>query len=397
MMSAAKRGCQRSKRACWTETVFSAGAKPYIAAMTDTLTLLGIETSCDETAAAVLRRAPDGAVTLLSDVVLSQIDEHSPYGGVVPEIAARAHADVADTVVSEALAKSGLELRDLDAIAATSGPGLIGGVMVGMMTGKALAMAADKPFIPINHLEGHALSPRLAEPCAFPYLLLLVSGGHCQFIAVRGLGDYQRLGSTIDDAAGEAFDKLAKTLGIGFPGGPAVERLAKDGDPDRFDLPRPLLNRPGLDMSFAGLKTAAARVVEQAPLDAQGKADLCASFQAAVAECLSEKARRALVEFQDTHRGDCRLVVAGGVAANQTIRASLEAVADAAGAVLIAPPLRHCTDNAAMIALAGAERLAAGLVSDNGLSVSARPRWPLDETSARDNPVFGGGKRGAKA
>ena len=397
MMSAAKRGCQRSKRACWTETVSSAGAKPYIAAMTDTLTLLGIETSCDETAAAVLRRAPDGAVTLLSDVVLSQIDEHSPYGGVVPEIAARAHADVADTVVSEALAKSGLELRDLDAIAATSGPGLIGGVMVGMMTGKALAMAADKPFIPINHLEGHALSPRLAESCAFPYLLLLVSGGHCQFIAVRGLGDYQRLGSTIDDAAGEAFDKLAKTLGIGFPGGPAVERLAKDGDPDRFDLPRPLLNRPGLDMSFAGLKTAAARVVEQAPLDAQGKADLCASFQAAVAECLSEKARRALVEFQDTHRGDCRLVVAGGVAANQTIRASLDTVADAAGAVLIAPPLRHCTDNAAMIALAGAERLAAGLVGDNGLSVSARPRWPLDETSARDNPVFGGGKRGAKA
>ena len=365
--------------------------------MTDTLTLLGIETSCDETAAAVLRRAPDGAVTLLSDVVLSQIDEHSPYGGVVPEIAARAHADVADTVVSEALAKSGLELRDLDAIAATSGPGLIGGVMVGMMTGKALAMAADKPFIPINHLEGHALSPRLAEPCAFPYLLLLVSGGHCQFIAVRGLGDYQRLGSTIDDAAGEAFDKLAKTLGIGFPGGPAVERLAKDGDPDRFDLPRPLLNRPGLDMSFAGLKTAAARVVEQAPLDAQGKADLCASFQAAVAECLSEKARRALAVFQDAHSGDCRLVVAGGVAANQTIRASLDTVADAAGAVLIAPPLRHCTDNAAMIALAGAERLAAGLVRENGLSVSARPRWPLDETSARDNPVFGGGKRGAKA
>ncbi|MEL6859193.1 MAG: tRNA (adenosine(37)-N6)-threonylcarbamoyltransferase complex transferase subunit TsaD [Pseudomonadota bacterium] len=365
--------------------------------MTDALTLLGIETSCDETAAAVLRRAPDGTVTLLSEIVLSQIDEHSPYGGVVPEIAARAHADVTDSVVAEALSKSAVKLTELDAIAATSGPGLIGGVMVGMMTGKALAMAAGKPFIPINHLEGHALSPRLAAACPFPYLLLLVSGGHCQFIAVRGLGDYQRLGSTIDDAAGEAFDKLAKTLGIGFPGGPAVERLAKAGDPARFALPRPLLNRPGLDMSFAGLKTAAARVVEQEQLDAQGQADLCASFQTAIADCLAEKARRALAQFQETHDAASRLVVAGGVAANQTIRSALDQVADSAGAVLIAPPLRHCTDNAAMIALAGAERLAAGLVDTNGLIAAARPRWPLDETSARENPIFGGGKRGAKA
>ncbi|MEL7108361.1 MAG: tRNA (adenosine(37)-N6)-threonylcarbamoyltransferase complex transferase subunit TsaD [Pseudomonadota bacterium] len=363
--------------------------------MTDHVTVLGIETSCDETAAAVLRRGADGSVEILSETVLSQIDDHAPYGGVVPEIAARAHADVTDTVVLKTLQESGLALTELDAIAATSGPGLIGGVMVGMMTGKALAFASGKPFIPINHLEGHALSPRLAHACAFPYLLLLVSGGHCQFIAVKGLGDYQRLGSTIDDAAGEAFDKLAKTLGIGFPGGPAVERLAQSGDPDRFKLPRPLLNRPGLDMSFAGLKTAAARIVEAETLDAQGQADLCASYQAAIADCLAEKTRRAIGAFDAT--GDLRLVVAGGVAANMTIRGALDAVARDAGAELIAPPLRHCTDNAAMIALAGAERLNAGLTGADGLSFSARPRWPLDESAARNNPAYGGGKRGAKA
>lgn len=365
--------------------------------MTDPICVLGIETSCDETAAAVLRRAPDGTVSILAETVRSQIDEHAPYGGVVPEIAARAHAEIADEIVSQTLQKSGVGLADLDAIAATSGPGLIGGVMVGMMTGKAMALAADKPFVPINHLEGHALSPRLADPCPFPYLLLLVSGGHCQFIAVAGLGDYRRLGSTIDDAAGEAFDKLAKTLGIGFPGGPAVERLASDGDAKRFALPRPLLNRPGLDMSFAGLKTAAARVVEAESLDIRGQADLCASFQAAIAECLAEKSRRALIEFQDGQGGDTRLVVAGGVAANQTIRAALNDVAEAADASLIAPPLRHCTDNAAMIALAGAERLAAGLVDDAGLTFAARPRWPLDEARAQADPAYGGGKRGAKA
>ena len=365
--------------------------------MTDPICILGIETSCDETAAAVIRRASDGTVSILAETVRSQIDEHAPYGGVVPEIAARAHADVADTIVTKTLQESGLEIADLDAIAATSGPGLIGGVMVGMMTGKAIALAADKPFIPINHLEGHALSPRLADACPFPYLLLLVSGGHCQFISVSGLGDYQRLGSTIDDAAGEAFDKLAKTLGIGFPGGPAVERLASKGDAQRFALPRPLLNRPGLDMSFAGLKTAAARVVEAATLDAQDQADLCASFQAAVAECLAEKTRRALIEFQEGHNGDTRLVVAGGVAANQAIRTALNDVAEAAGTSLIAPPLRHCTDNAAMIALAGAERLAAGLVDETGLTFAARPRWPLDEARAQIDPAYGGGKRGAKA
>ncbi|MEO1553029.1 MAG: tRNA (adenosine(37)-N6)-threonylcarbamoyltransferase complex transferase subunit TsaD [Pseudomonadota bacterium] len=365
--------------------------------MTDTVTLLGIETSCDETAAAILRRDPNGQVEILSETVRSQIDEHAPYGGVVPEIAARAHADVTDKIVSRALQDSGVTLAELDAIAATSGPGLIGGVMVGMMTGKALALAAGKPFIPVNHLEGHALSPRLADRCPFPYLLLLVSGGHCQFIAVKGLGDYHRLGTTIDDAAGEAFDKLAKTLGIGFPGGPAVERLALQGDASRYRLPRPLLNRPGLDMSFAGLKTAAARIAEAEPLDAQGRADLCASYQAAIADCLAEKTRRALDVFRPDTSGAARLVVAGGVAANQTIRAALDRVAQEGGATLIAPPLRHCTDNAAMIALAGAERLAAGMVPQNGQSFSARPRWPLDEASALTDPAYGSGKRGAKA
>jgi N6-L-threonylcarbamoyladenine synthase len=360
------------------------------------ITVLGLESSCDETAASVVR-LEGGRADVLSNVVRSQIEEHSPYGGVVPEIAARAHAEIADEVAQKALLDSGLSLSELDGIAATSGPGLIGGVMVGMMTGKALALASGKPFIPINHLEGHALSPRLTEYCPFPYLLLLVSGGHCQFIAVKGLSDYQRLGSTIDDAAGEAFDKLAKTLGIGFPGGPAVERLAKEGNGIRFDLPRPLLNRPGLDMSFAGLKTAAARVVEGEDLDEQGVRDLCASFQSAVADCLSEKTARALAVFQEEIPGDTRLVVAGGVAANQLLRGALEAVAKEAGAHLIAPPLKYCTDNAAMIALAGAERLAAGLVAADSLSFAARPRWPLDEASAQSNPVFGGGKRGAKA
>ena len=365
--------------------------------MSNPVTLLGIETSCDETAAAILRRHADGSVDILSETVRSQIDEHAPYGGVVPEIAARAHADITDQVVARTLEDSGLAASDLDAIAATSGPGLIGGVMVGMMTGKAMALALNKPFIPINHLEGHALSPRLAATCPFPYLLLLVSGGHCQFLAVTGLGAYQRLGTTIDDAAGEAFDKLAKTLGIGFPGGPAVERLAQQGDPTRFDLPRPLMNRPGLDMSFAGLKTAAARIVEGERLNEQGQADLCASYQAAIADCLAGKTARALEAFQAEHNGETRLVVAGGVAANQTIRSALDRVATDAGAMLIAPPLRHCTDNAAMIALAGAERLATGLVVEDGLSFSARPRWPLDEASAKADPAYGGGKRGAKA
>ncbi len=364
--------------------------------MTQTVKILGVESSCDETAAAIVELSKDGPI-VLSNIVKDQIENHLPYGGVVPEIAARAHADRADLVVEAALKAADVGIEDLDGVAATSGPGLIGGVLVGMMMGKALAMAADIPFIPINHLEGHALSPRLTASCPFPYLLLLVSGGHCQFIAVEGLGQYRRLGSTIDDAAGEAFDKLAKTLGIGFPGGPAVETLAQSGDAERYDLPRPLLNRPGLDMSFAGLKTAAARVAEADDFGEADKADLCASFQAAISDCLSAKTRRALKVFQSQQQGQTRLVVAGGVAANQTLRAALEAAAEEAGATLIAPPLKYCTDNAAMIALAGAERLRGGLVPTESLSVSARPRWPLDEVAAAENPVFGGGKRGAKA
>lgn len=357
-------------------------------------TVLGIETSCDETAAAVLR-LEDGRATILSEIVRSQVEAHAPYGGVVPEIAARAHADIADQIVAAAIEQSGLSLVELDGIAATSGPGLIGGVMVGMMTGKALALASAKPFLPVNHLEGHALSPRLAEDCAFPYLLLLVSGGHCQFIEVRGLGQYRRLGTTIDDAAGEAFDKLAKLLGLGFPGGPAVERTAAGGDPKRYKLPRPLMDRDGLDMSFAGLKTAAARIIEAGELSEQDKSDLCASYQAAIADCLTQRADRALGMFEAD--GEKRLVVAGGVAANQAIRASLDGAASRHGARLIAPPLRHCTDNAAMIALAGAEHLAAGKVDADAMSFSARPRWPLDEASALADPAYGGGKRGAKA
>lgn len=365
--------------------------------MTDAhFTVLGVETSCDETAAAIVRLSPN-RVEILGETVRSQVEDHAPYGGVVPEIAARAHVDVADRVVAAAMQDAGLSYDNLDAVAATTGPGLIGGVLVGAMTGKAIAMAAECPFFPINHLEGHALSPRLTEDCPFPYLLLLVSGGHCQFIEVRGLGDYVRLGSTIDDAAGEAFDKTAKLLGLGFPGGPAVERAAETGNPTAIDLPRPLLNRPGLDMSFAGLKTAVARAAATEPLSETRVADLCASFQRAVADVLGEKTRRALQIFKTNTDGPFRLVVAGGVAANCELRRILEVTAKSAEARFIAPPLRYCTDNAAMIALAGAERLRAGLLEKDTLSTTARPRWPLDETSAAFDPAYGGGKRGAKA
>lgn len=360
---------------------------------TKPLTVLGIETSCDETAAAVLRLSADGKPDVLAERVRSQIEEHTPYGGVVPEIAARAHVEVCDAVVRAAMEEADLSYRDLDAVCATSGPGLIGGVMVGMMTGKAIAMAADVPFLPVNHLEGHALSPRLGDACPFPYLLLLVSGGHCQFLDVRGLGDYRRLGSTIDDAAGEAFDKTAKVLGLGFPGGPAVEHCARDGDDRAIDLPRPLMDRPGLDMSFAGLKTAALRAAEAEDLTEKRRANICASFQRAVADVLAGKASRAMNDFSSDN--GTRLVVAGGVAANQTIRAALDEAAAAQGFELHAPPLKWCTDNAAMIALAGASHLQNGAAGD--LAFGARPRWPLDEASADQSPAYGSGKKGAKA
>jgi N6-L-threonylcarbamoyladenine synthase len=354
------------------------------------ITVLGIETSCDETAAAVVRLR-SGRAEVLAEKVYSQVSEHLAYGGVVPEIAARAHAEKADRVVAATMAEAGIGYDALDGVAATSGPGLIGGVMVGMMTGKAIALGAGKPFIPVNHLEGHALSPRLGDDCPFPYLLLLVSGGHCQFLAVDGLSAYTRLGSTIDDAAGEAFDKTAKLLGLGFPGGPILEKWAEKGDSRAISLPRPLLDRPGLDMSFAGLKTAARQAVEAETLTETRTANIAASFQTAVSDVLAEKSRRAMEVFAPGREAR-RFVVAGGVAANRTIRARLEGVCADKGFSFHAPPLKWCTDNGAMIALAGAEHLLAGRAGD--LGAAARPRWPLDEAST---PAYGGGKKGAKA
>jgi N6-L-threonylcarbamoyladenine synthase len=359
------------------------------------LVVLGIESSCDETAAAVVRLAPDGRAAVLSDLVWGQAEAHAPYRGVVPEIAARAHAEKVDAVIAAAMAEAGLGFADLDGVAATAGPGLIGGVMVGLTAGKAVALAQGLALIAVNHLEGHAISPRLEQLVPFPYLLLLASGGHCQFIAVHNHGAYERLGSTIDDAAGEAFDKTAKLLGLGFPGGPAVEQRAKRGRADRFDLPRPLKGRAGCDLSFAGLKTAVARHAEAlAPLTEADKDDLSASFQAAVVEVLEDRAGRAMVAFGQRMPA-AHFVLAGGVAANQAIRVSMEKLSQNNGFVFAAPSLRYCTDNAAMIALAGAERLARG--QSDGLETPARARWPLDADAARTRPTHLPGRKGAKA
>jgi N6-L-threonylcarbamoyladenine synthase len=341
------------------------------------LTVLGIETSCDETAAAVVTSAGE----IRANLVLSQLDEHRPYGGVVPEIAARSHLDHIDRLVGEAMAQAELDFAELDGVAATAGPGLIGGVFVGVMTAKAIALAWDLPFLAVNHLEGHALTARLSDRLEFPYLLLLVSGGHCQLLAVEGVGRYRRLGGTIDDAVGEAFDKTAKLLGLGYPGGPAVEREARDGDPAAVALPRPMLGRPGLDFSFSGLKTAVRQAAEKAGVlagggDARARADLAASFQTAVGDILAERCAKALDLFQQEYGRPGPLVVAGGVAANRNLRARLETVATAADTRLVAPPPALCTDNAAMIAWAGVERLALGLTDP--LDFAARPRWPLE-------------------
>ncbi len=355
--------------------------------------VLGIETSCDETAAAVVTRSEDGTGSILSDIVLSQIDDHAAFGGVVPEIAARAHVEVLDSVVRSALAQASLTFADIDAVAATAGPGLIGGVLVGLTTAKAIALAADKPLIAVNHLEGHALTARLTDGIAFPYLLLLVSGGHSQFLAVEDIGRYRRLGSTIDDALGEAFDKAAKLLGLPYPGGPAVEKAAKAGDPTRFPLPRPLIDRPGADFSFSGLKTAVRLAAEAAaPLSDKDVADLCASFQAAVTDVVANRAAHAMRAFADSHGGPHVLVAAGGVAANQALRSALRNSAEDHGFRMVAPPVRLCSDNGVMIAWAGAERLARGLTDP--LDVAARPRWPLDELAA---PKLGAGAKGARA
>jgi len=360
---------------------------------TGPLVVLGLETSCDETAASVVRLDESGRAEVLSSVVHSQIDDHAAYGGVVPEIAARSHVEIIAGVTARAMEQAGLGYEGLDGVAATAGPGLVGGVMVGLSFGKAVALARDLPLVAVNHLEGHAVSARLGEPVAYPFLLLLVSGGHCQLLEVRGVGDMSRLGTTIDDAAGEAFDKIAKAMGLGYPGGPALERLAAQGDGSRFELPRALLGRKDCDFSFSGLKTAASRLAAACETE-QDRADLANAVQTAIARQLSERSERAMKAYAEAH--EHRLfVVAGGVAANRTVRATLEATAERNGFAFLAPPMAYCTDNAAMIALAGAERLRAGLTSD--IDVAARPRWPLDERRAIDDPVHKTGRKGAKA
>jgi len=343
--------------------------------------ILGIETTCDETAAAVVGIGFDGRGEILSNEVLSQIAEHAAYGGVVPEIAARAHVEVIDRLVARALATAGCAFKDLDGIAAAAGPGLIGGVMIGLTTAKALSLVTRKPLMAVNHLEAHALTARLTDGIPFPYLLLLASGGHTQLVAVKGVGEYTRLGTTIDDAIGEAFDKIAKLLGLGYPGGPQVEREALKGDPERFSLPRPMLGRAEPNFSLSGLKTALRLEAERiAPLTPGDVADLCAGFQAAVVDVVADRTRAALRAFRDVAGHPTALVVAGGVAANQAIRGALQRLAVETGLKMVAPPLALCGDNGAMIAWAGLERLRLGLVDD--ITAPARARWPLD--SSRD-------------
>ena len=355
--------------------------------------VLGIETTCDETAAAVVQRRPDGSGVILSNEIRSQTAEHVAFGGVVPEIAARAHVESLDVLMRRALDRAGLNARDLDGVAAAAGPGLIGGVLIGLTAAKALALAIGKPLIAVNHLEAHALTPRLTDGVAFPYLLLLVSGGHTQLVAVSGVGQYRRLGTTIDDAIGEAFDKVAKMLGLPYPGGPQVEAAAEGGNPERFDLPRPLLGRPAPDFSLSGLKTAVRLQAEAiAPLRGSDVPDLCASFQAAIVDCIVDRVRVGIKKFRADVGHPTALVIAGGVAANKVIRRGLQRFSMESGVRLVAPPPALCTDNGAMIAWAGIERLAKGQADD--LSVAARARWPLDATAA---PVLGGGRLGAKA
>ncbi len=426
-------------------------------------TVLGIETSCDETAAAVVRVGEDGGVEVASSIVLSQMDKHAPFGGVVPEIAARAHVEAIDWVITAAMEKAGIGYEALSGVAATAGPGLVGGVMVGLSTGKAIALARGIPLVAVNHLEGHAVSARLTADLPYPFLLLLISGGHCQLLDVEGVGRCTRLGTTIDDAAGEAFDKIAKALGLPYPGGPALEALAKGGDAARFALPNALAGREGCDFSFSGLKTAAARIAERVAGE-QERRDLAACVQGAIARQLAERSERAMEVYRERrpelvgavksagaaaaspsplrggdrgggaalevptgHAGagapipnpfpargkglesdpaprgkglesgpaGPRFVVAGGVAANGHVRAVLEEATRRHGFSFAAPPLEYCGDNAAMIALAGAERLALGI--SDGMDAVARPRWPLDEAAARERPTHIPGRKGAKA
>ena len=347
--------------------------------------VLGIETTCDETAAAIVRRHEDGRGEILANVILSQ-SEHAAYGGVVPEIAARAHVEVLDLTIAQAMVEARLSFAALDAVAAAAGPGLIGGVIVGLTMAKAIALVVEKPLIAVNHLEAHALTARLTNGVQFPYCLFLASGGHTQIVAVRDVGQYVRLGTTLDDAIGEAFDKTAKLLGLGYPGGPAVEREAARGDSYRFTLPRPMLGRDEPDFSLSGLKTALRIEAEKiAPLSDQDVADLCATFQRAVVKVVGDRMLTGLRVFRRRFGNPSALVVAGGVAVNQSIRRALEKVASVAGTTMVAPPAELCTDNGAMIAWAGAERMARGMTDT--LAASPRARWPLEAQAAAQSPA----------
>ncbi|AKS47757.1 O-sialoglycoprotein endopeptidase [Octadecabacter temperatus] len=364
--------------------------------MSASLTILGIESSCDDTAAAVVHGVA-GKASILSNVVFGQTEIHASYGGVVPEIAARAHAEKIDHVVEQALATATKNITEIDAIAVTAGPGLIGGVLSGVMCAKGLSAASGVPLIGVNHLAGHALTPQLTNEIEFPYLMLLVSGGHCQFLLVEGHDTYTRLGGTIDDAPGEAFDKTARILGLPQPGGPSVEAASLQGDSKVFSLPRPLLNRDDCNMSFSGLKTAVLRarddvISKHGGLPTQARADLCAGFQAAVTDVLVAKSRRALAAARAIAPSVKTLAVAGGVAANGPIRHALKQLCAETETFFVAPPLALCTDNAAMIAYAGMLRFTDGMIDD--LTLSARPRWPLDQKSAS---LTGSGKKGAKS
>jgi len=347
--------------------------------VTKELTVLGIETSCDETAASVVRGLAPGPGRILSNIVASQIAAHRPYGGVVPEIAARAHVEILEETVERALAEAGLKIDDLDGIAATAGPGLIGGVAVGLTAAKGLALASGKPLVALNHLEAHALTARLTHGVPFPFLLLLVSGGHCQLLICEGVGRFTRMGTTIDDAAGEAFDKTAKLLGLGFPGGPAVEDAARTGNAKRYRFPRPLADAAGFDFSFSGLKTAVRRVADSVDFDDRIVSDIAASFQAAVVEVLAGRTRKAMRAVREMDLNIHHVVVAGGVAANESLSRLLCAAAADEGFELVVPPGRLCTDNGAMVAWAGLERIQLGLI--DSLSAVARARWPLDRRS----------------
>lgn len=347
--------------------------------------VLGIESSCDDTGAAVVTDSKE----ILGEALQSQ-KEHKQYGGVVPEIAARAHLEHIDEIVSACLQNAHISLKDIDAVAASAGPGLIGGVVVGVNTAKALALALDKPFVAVNHLEGHALCARIAHNIEFPYLLLLVSGGHCQILVVKNVGEYERLGTTIDDAAGEAFDKVAKMLGLGYPGGPMIEKLAAMGDDSRFTLPRPLLGSGDCNLSFSGLKTAVRKIIESyapdgeiehAILPQQDTADICACFQMTATDCLTRKLEKAIKYFRQKYPNGQHLVVSGGVASNTYLRGKLHALADKYNLEFAAPPIRFCTDNGVMIAWAGLERFRLGYVSP--LDFQPRPRWPLDENAPK--------------